>query len=519
MNDLRRCKGDFFFLVSFLSLIFFLIGCAPPAGREEEKTYPDENSLLILNSWGTGVWENVPDGKYWFSYNAIKKIKPIVYVWGFARNHPAARLKFKITHPIRDDVHITIRAVNDTRSPIYQKEFLPLVFGLGVVCGFPNDEVYFDITDVVSYLDDTYKTIEIWVEDRFNNAITGTLHGLALELWPSQPYDPDNPEMVVYPDQGTVTNVPIGESGALIYLFSNIRQNFSAMGLSPASRTMLFTDVSPVKTDRPAAGRIEHMLARLTDPSKENYNKVYPGGYGTGLNPPTEEQQARMRTSRNYIVGSNLRAGGSSSMDITTSRYFPPVGNQGRMGSCVSFNAGYYIQTYYSAHANNIDLSEVSWIPNAYQGAPSDPAVVLSPGFLYSMVNGGMDRGSSFEDNITILILMGVSSWSTQPYIDAVNPMLWPSGAAFKEALEYRSSVNDKGAVNPLTFSWMFLETDQDIQTVKTLLDNGYPLLIGVDANFYGTLSDNDIWYEDALDVNAWGANHANTVVGYHEGD
>jgi hypothetical protein len=59
------------------------------------------------------------------------------------------------------------------------------------------------------------------------------------------------------------------------------------------------------------------------------------------------------------------------------------------------------------------------------------------------------------------------------------------------------------------------ITTDGGIEGLKALLVGGNLAVIGVDANLYSALSEDDLWTSDTYTVTS--VNHANTVVGYDD--
>lgn len=243
-----------------------------------------------------------------------------------------------------------------------------------------------------------------------------------------------------------------------------------------------------------------------------NYNRII-GGHGTGLRPPTEEQWARIRTGTRII--DSLKPAGAApglppSVDLSASKHFPPIGDQGVEGSCTSWSNAYYIKTFQEALEHDWDLSGVRMV-GAYPGYPdSMQDRIFSPDFVYHQVNGGMDGGSFFTGNAEILCGIGAASWLSFPNNDR-NTTSWPSEAAWREAPLFRGSIPDAAAWG--TTYCLNVDTDQKVNILKTLLANNIPISIAVDANQYRNLTADDVW--DAANYRNPAINHVNTIVGY----
>ena len=138
-------------------------------------------------------------------------------------------------------------------------------------------------------------------------------------------------------------------------------------------------------------------------------------GYGTGMAPPTENEWAEIGESLYSIDTVEYTAGAPAvAVDQSTTPWFPPIGNQGSQGSCVAWSVGYYVKTFQEAKEHEWNLSGASWTSGhptvSYQNR------IISPAFIYNLINGGEDEGSSFYDAIQLVCFIGASSWEKMPY-------------------------------------------------------------------------------------------------------
>lgn len=130
-----------------------------------------------------------------------------------------------------------------------------------------------------------------------------------------------------------------------------------------------------------------------------NYNKII-NGHGTGLCPPTEAEWCRIEDRLHTVDKVRLCSTSEipASVDHTTEPWFPPIGNQGVQGSCTAWAVGYYIKTYQEAREHEWDVS----------GGLSDR--IVSPAFVYNLVNGGEDGGSFPSMAIDLICSVGACS-------------------------------------------------------------------------------------------------------------
>ncbi len=242
-----------------------------------------------------------------------------------------------------------------------------------------------------------------------------------------------------------------------------------------------------------------------------DYNPTI-NGYGTGLRPPTEAEWTEI-ADKSYSVEQILLNQPAqpppSSVDHTDTMWFPPIGDQDGEGSCTAWAVGYYMKTFQEAKEHDWNLTEAEWI-GGYTGEPT-PAYqdrIMSPDFVYHLVNDGVDEGSAFYDAIMAVREIGCSSWATMPY-DPVDHASWPPEAAWREAPLYRG--------NSTGFESMLLATDDNITSLKNWLASEHLAVIGVDGNQYDNFPTGlDEWTLDNY-VEPIILNHANTIVGYDD--
>lgn len=237
----------------------------------------------------------------------------------------------------------------------------------------------------------------------------------------------------------------------------------------------------------------------------KNYTQII-DGHGTGLRPPTEEEWTQMigngRIVEKISLDETIQT--PSLVDHTTKPWFPPVGDQGTEGSCTCWAVGYYMKTFQEAKEHDWHLSGTAW--------EKIQDKVISPDFIYHLINDGVDGGSSPYTAINLICSIGASSWEKMPY----NPddhATWPSEEAWREAPLYRG--NSSG------YDWMWITTDEGLASLKNwiVLDNLAE--ISVDANKIW----NGLWSlltsKDMLTLDNYAppisTNHAVTIVGYDD--
>ncbi len=234
----------------------------------------------------------------------------------------------------------------------------------------------------------------------------------------------------------------------------------------------------------------------------KNYSQIVEG-YGTGLQPPTSDGWTAL-SQNTYVIDNVSLSNIPSSVDNSQSPYFPPIGNQGIQGSCASWSVGYYIATFQTAKENGWNLTGATW--NGNQPTLSYQNRIISPAFVYNLINNGQDDGSSLFAPFQLVCFVGTCSWMNMPY-NQNDYTSWPSQAAWTEAPLYRG--NSSGG------QYVSLTDDTGINNLKNILAGGNLASISVDANKFTNLSSNDVWTLD--NYNSPSINHAGTVVGYDD--
>ena len=145
-----------------------------------------------------------------------------------------------------------------------------------------------------------------------------------------------------------------------------------------------------------------------------------------------------------------------ASIDNSQSPYFPPVGNQGSIGSCVAWAQVYYQFTY---------------TMNKQRNVPSTAENAYSPKFVYNIANDAIDNGLIYNEAYDILKYNGAPTLSTLPYDD--NWLSWSTTEevwleAIKSQIKSYQKFEDIGTNETQITS----ADDEDLITIKTALAN-----------------------------------------------
>lgn len=201
-----------------------------------------------------------------------------------------------------------------------------------------------------------------------------------------------------------------------------------------------------------------------------------------------------------------------SSVDLSQTKYFPPVGDQGGLGSCTTFSAVYYQFSYEVNKSRNVEAT--------YENT-------RSPQVVYNFVNAGNESGTVYTSNYDFLKHFGAPTMSEVPYSDKdsmdwhADEGIWREGirARLKDYTVYDDvGIDDKQITSP---------DDTDLLDIKTQLNNnkivGYSTFVG--SWLYGNLkthsdvpANDDFENEYCVTVcdGTKGA-HAMAIVGYND--
>lgn len=204
-----------------------------------------------------------------------------------------------------------------------------------------------------------------------------------------------------------------------------------------------------------------------------------------------------------------------SSVDLSTSKYFPSIGYQ-YGGSCAAWSTVYYQFSYEAARLNDWD-------------AKSDSSKVFSPKYVWNFLNGGEDKGVTRVSCIDVLQQTGAVRYSEFPqnsltydwYQGATDEQ---TGAALRQALKTRVSSYSTYAFCPTndTAPVITSNTDTDLNAIKNVLNNGHVLTFDSYGGncYYNTLSNGEkgILYcaKKTVSGGGWSC-HAMTIVGYND--
>ncbi len=200
--------------------------------------------------------------------------------------------------------------------------------------------------------------------------------------------------------------------------------------------------------------------------------------------------------------GGSASADLPSSVDNSQSEYFPEIGDQKSLGSCVAWAQAYYQFTY---------------TMNKERGIATTPENSFSPKFVYNNVNKGKDDGLSADFAYEFMMYQGNVPLSLVPY--DTDYLSWcPTEEVWKSSIKYR--VKDYqffdrfgNEETPITSP-----DDSDLEPVKTALSNGEVLAFSTFAYSFEMvkLTQNNDAPENSKYPNEYVVSRLNGIEGSH---
>ncbi len=211
---------------------------------------------------------------------------------------------------------------------------------------------------------------------------------------------------------------------------------------------------------------------------------VFAKDYKLGLK---QEKISRLKCSAKANYFKSTKTGLATKVDLTS--LMPPVGDQGKQGSCTAWAVGYATKSM----QEKID-----------QGWGYSNNHLFSPSYIYNQINGGNDNGAFISDALNLVVNQGICTLNRMSY-NQNDYLTQPSQTARNQASHYKALM------------WYYTLNYGDVNTIKTVLDEWRtPVVTGIAVGtdlFQLNNSTNKVY--DTLDYSHGG--HAITLVGYDD--
>ena len=199
-------------------------------------------------------------------------------------------------------------------------------------------------------------------------------------------------------------------------------------------------------------------------------------------------------------------------VDLSATKYFPPIRSQGVNSSCAAWTTTYYQYTYEVAHLNNWD-------------AKHDDSKIFSPKYVWNYLNGGVDGGLTKTACYDFLKEQSSVRWSEFPQNAASVELDWYQGAnsSVTAAALYQAQQTRLADYRCLWFAngsttgtFITDATDSDLNHMKELLSNDKVLSISTECGIYHYLLGENGEYAVVAGEPTGGA-HGLTIVGFDD--
>ncbi|GEM_PF-1163614 len=190
-----------------------------------------------------------------------------------------------------------------------------------------------------------------------------------------------------------------------------------------------------------------------------------------------------------------------SSVDLSAD--LPPVGDQGRQGSCVGWATSYYYKTWLEKQEHT------SW-------DLSNPWYQFSPSFVYNQINGGFDLGAFISSAFYLMETKGDVDIEEMPYDDS-DWTTQPTAADLEAAKPYRIPEG----WGYLWIQWWFgpYNPPNPIENAKALIASGKMLVMGIPiySDFPDFGANLPRPYYDYNETSPFVGGHAVCITGYDD--
>ena len=313
----------------------------------------------------------------------------------------------------------------------------------------------------------------------------------------------------------------IAASGATVFT-ANAAEADTSKSNDTAEQSKTITEDS--YSDEPTEPSKE--TADQTDDTNDDLFVEFDGvKYATGAVPMTEEEKSKLPTistlseykeaveesgnKSQFISDDSTVSDLPSFVDNSQSKYFPEIGDQGGVGSCVAWSCIYYQMSY----SVNKMLDRASTKDNS-----------MSPLWVYNYGNAGNpDTGMSEFSITSILRTAGVPTLRTSP--NRYDGVSWSSTkSSGTEAQKYKSTLMQQLKIGSAQID---NPNSESLQVVKTALANGDILSATTDSGgweYYIISKDSRVpennKYAGELIIpylTGYGGLHKITIVGYDD--
>ena len=139
-------------------------------------------------------------------------------------------------------------------------------------------------------------------------------------------------------------------------------------------------------------------------------------------NQSEEPEDKASKITKGELAGPNT---GSlpDAVDLSETKYFPPIGSQGGLGSCATFSTTYY---------------QLSYEMNKLKDVAATAENTLSPQLVFNLMSTDVVSGTVADFNYDFLAVHGAPSMGKLPYADSDRLSWYPSAEIWRDNLDNR---------------------------------------------------------------------------------
>ncbi len=194
----------------------------------------------------------------------------------------------------------------------------------------------------------------------------------------------------------------------------------------------------------------------------------------------------------------NLGNTGNLPSSVDLQPHFPPIGNQGQYGTCVSWAVGYNMKTALEGIDKNLSTSQLASSANQF-----------SPKYLFwaipNNLKGPNCNGTNFEPALDVMLNQGIATEQTVPYTSLGDCSASPQSSWNNEAANFKIA--------------SYREIQRQVDVIKGYIADKRPVVFGAKLadNFMQWNSDDVLNSHSSFNQVGQHAYHAMIVNGYDD--
>ena len=324
-------------------------------------------AFKVANSWGEGSWENVDDGFYYISYEAVKSQVQYCFLYENEVNYePRLLAVFNITHEYRGENRITF-GIGNPSSPTNSKMMNENYHLNGGNYPFGTENMALDITEFMPYYTGTSDIFFMSVYDT-STSETGSINSFSIEYYdnyasgtPIETFIASDTPVNTSNYEEVVSVITVGATPDISVSPTSLTEELESGESSTQILTISNTGNNALEFTISISGTNMSAGTNISDINLTGINIVNRTDFGATQNSATCGYDISTRKQSTFAAYQDLKAsqstsGGNILWDITHGVYsYEPSGNFSLLTGLLN-SAGYNVMTT-DAGVDNVDLS------------------------------------------------------------------------------------------------------------------------------------------------------------------